>query len=691
MQFRIADTFTDSLAKLTNDEQKSVKTTVFDLQMNPTGNGLRLHKLKRGRDKNFWSVSASMDLRIIIHKTDNSTLVCYVDHHDAAYEWAANRKLEVHPQTGAAQLVEVVETVREIEVPKYVAPSTSDTPSTNKPLRDYADEFLLKYGIPADWLARLRNATENELLELVEHLPAEAAEAILDIATGTIPPVPTPIPTNVDPFDHPDAQRRFRIIENKEELEAALEYPWDKWTIFLHPAQRTLVKKEFNGSARVAGSAGTGKTVVALHRAVHLARVNDESRILLTTFSGALANALRTKLWRLLRHEPRLGENIEVRSLNHVGQRLYRMRGGKYRLADLNVQKGLILNTAQQTEHDFSAAFLWNEWQYAVDLWQIDSWEAYRTIQRIGRKRRLNISQREQLWRIYESVMQQLDEQRLITQNGIFAWLANYFQDVSNVSPYNYVVVDEAQDISVSQLRFLAAIAGNEPDGLFLAGDLGQRIFQAPFSWKNLGVDVRGRSHTLRINYRTSHQIRQQADRLLEQEIADVDGNREDRRQTQSVFNGPSPLIIAAKDEVDEQVRIAEWLNKRLREGVKPHEIAIFVRSKRELNRARHAIELTNHPYCELNEQLRTQVGHLVVSTMHLAKGLEFRAVVVMACDADIIPNENSLESVSDMNELNEMYERERRLLYVACTRARDYLILSYAEEGSEFLDDMKE
>ncbi|HFD86667.1 MAG TPA: DNA helicase, partial [Gammaproteobacteria bacterium] len=316
MQFRIADTFTDSLARLTGDEQKAVKTTAFDLQMNPANPGMSFHKLDRVKDKHFWSVRVSRDLRIIVHKTESSLLLCYVDHHDKAYQWAERRRLETHPKTGAAQLVEIRETVQEITVPVYV-----EKPETvaEKPVlfASLDDETLLSYGVPPDWLDDVRRVDEDGLLELADHLPAEAAEALLELATGGTPEVVSP-PTGIGPFEHPDAQRRFRVMTDTDELARALEYPWEKWTIFLHPAQRELVEKDYNGPARVSGSAGTGKTIVALHRAVHLARKHPEARLLLTTFSEPLANMLRTKLRRLIDNEPRLGERLEVHAMNVI-------------------------------------------------------------------------------------------------------------------------------------------------------------------------------------------------------------------------------------------------------------------------------------------------------------------------------------------------------------------------------------
>jgi len=236
MNFRIADTFTASLTRLTGDEQKASKTTAFDLQMQPAGGGMSFHKLDRAKDKNFWSVRVSSDLRLIVHKSEGSLLLCYVDHHDAAYAWAERRKLVTHPSTGAAQWVQIRETVQDVLVPVFVsAQQKENSPRAvaNKLLfAGRTDEELLSFGVPQEWLEDVKQANEDTLLTLAEHLPAEAAEALLELATGGKPRAVKPAAILLSPFDHPDAQRRFRVMRNIDELQAALEYPWEKWTVF---------------------------------------------------------------------------------------------------------------------------------------------------------------------------------------------------------------------------------------------------------------------------------------------------------------------------------------------------------------------------------------------------------------------------------------------------------------------------
>lgn len=689
MEFRIADTFTNSLAKLTGKEQTATKTTAFDLQMNPANPGLQFHKLERTKDPNFWSVRVSSDIRLIVHKTDASLLLCYVHHHDAAYRWAERRKIERHPKTGAAQLVEVRETVREIAVPKYIE---VEQPAPEQPLlfRDVSDDELLSYGVPAEWLDEVRQVTEDTIFDVADHLPQEAAEALLDLAVGVTPQVPAEVAADTDPFEHPDAQRRFRVMTDVEELRRALDYPWAKWAVFLHPAQRNLVERDYSGPARISGSAGTGKTIVALHRAAHLARRHENARVLLTTFSETLANAIGIQLRQLVSHEPRLAERIEIYSMRGIGRRLYELQFGRPKLASSDLIQTLLSEASAKVEgHKFATHFLCAEWAQVVDAWQLTTWEEYRDVLRLGRKTRLAEKQRKLLWSIFEQVRAALEAQELVTEADMFSRVAIQLAK-SNRPPFDFAVIDEAQDIAVPELRFLAALGGGRENSLFFTGDLGQRIFQQPFSWKALGVEIRGRSHTLRLNYRTSHQIRMQADKLLAPELSDVDGNTENRRGTVSVFNGPPPSIAVFDTEEDEINAVAQWIKKRVAGDVLPGEIGVFVRSSAQLPRARQALQSAGVQAVELDETVATKSGFASLSTMHLAKGLEFRAVAVMACDDEVIPLQQRIETVADDSDLEDIYNTERHLLYVACTRTRDHLLVTGVDPASEYLDDLR-
>ncbi|MEJ8570773.1 3'-5' exonuclease [Microbaculum marinum] len=692
MDFRIADTFTGSLSRLTAQEQKAVKTTAFDLQLDASAPGLSFHKLDRAKDPNFWSVRVNADIRLIVHRTQSSLLLVYVDHHDDAYKWAERRKIERHPTTGAMQLVEVRERVEEVEIfrPKEVPEPVAAAPAAKPKLFDNLRKFeLMGFGVPEEWVNDVRLATEDTLFDIISHLPQEAQEALLKLAVGEAPEPPMTAPVEADPFAHPDAQRRFRVLTNIEELQRALDYPWEKWAVFLHPDQLQYVERSYSGPARISGSAGTGKTVVALHRAVHLARAQPQARVLLTTFSNALANALKVKLQHLAGNEPGVLARITVQSITGVAYDLYSSLFGQPNIASPSLVHTLLTKAAGQDDgQKFSLPFLAGEWSEVVDAWQIENWEGYRDVSRLGRKTRIGGKQRESLWSIFEQLRAGLAERKAVTWSGVFGRLAAHYAGTQK-HPFDFAVVDEAQDIGVAEARFLAAQVSHTPDGLFFAGDLGQRIFQQPFSWKSLGIDVRGRSHTLRINYRTSHQIRTQADRLLPANISDVDGNTESRRGTISVFNGPVPEICTFDTAAEESEAVGRWLGDRLKEGCQPHEVGLFVRTGEQLRRARGAIKTAGASAVELSDKVEAEPGRVAVSTMHLAKGLEFRAVAVMACDDEVLPLQERIETVADESDLEEVYNTERHLLYVACTRARDRLLITGVDPASEFLDDL--
>jgi len=698
MQFRIADSFAKALGKLTAQEQSAAKITVYDLQQDPSAPGLQFHRIDKSKDPNFWSIRSNLDIRLIVHKTAASFLICYVDHHDDAYKWAERRRIDTHPKTGAAQIVEVRERIEEIAVPTYVmaepqvAESEVSQPETQPlPLfTNLSEDDLLDVGVPQDWIADIRQSTEDRFFEIADHIPAESAEALLEYATTGKLLKPAVIEAAIDPFEHPDAQRRFRVLDDVEELKLALEYPWDQWAIFLHPSQRQVVEQKFNGPARVSGSAGTGKTVVALHRAAAILKSDSQARVLLTTFSSPLANSLEHKLQMLTGSNKSDGSALTVRPFDGVAHDLFTLAFGfTPRIASPEQIKGAIEKADSEIESTgFSSRFLASEWSNVIDCWQIDTLDAYRDVPRLGRRNRMGSKQRERVWPVFVRTYELLEAQGLISQPGVFGKVTAHYAEQEH-KPFSHIIVDEAQDLGVPELRMLAAIADQNTGSLFFAGDLGQRIFQEPFSWKALGIDIRGRSRTLKVNYRTSHQIRRTVDRLLPPIVQDVDGNEEDRRGTVSIFNGRDPEVKVFDNRDQEIEELAAWISEVLDDETAPDELDIFVRTNQELSRARAVVAAANQLPLELSERVENREGRISIGTMHLAKGLEFKAVVVMACDDDVLPFQDRIEMVVDEAELDKVYETERHLFYVACTRARDRLLVSGIAPASEFFADL--
>lgn len=698
MNFRIADTFHKALGKLSAQEQSAAKVTVFDLQQDPSAPALKFHRIDKSKDPNFWSIRVNSDVRIIIHKTKDSFLLCHVAHHDDAYKWAERRRIETHPMTGAAQIVEVRELVEEIAIPhimplepQLLAAADVGQERFLPPLfLKLGSDDLLGIGVPEEWIDDVRSVSDDNFFDIADHIPAEATEALLEyISTGVLRK-PSERIEGIDPFDHPDALRRFRIMEDVEELTRALDAPWDQWAVFLHPSQRQMAEQNYGGPARVSGSAGTGKTVVALHRVANLLKATPDAKVLLTTFSSPLANALGRKLALLVGKERGVVPRTTVLPFKGIAKELFTLVCGyDPRPATEDHIKWALQTAADDLGvSEFTIRFLMSEWSKVVDAWQLQTLEAYATVPRLGRKNRMGSKQRERAWPIFEKTRELLNDKGIQTWPQIFAAVTAHYA-AQERKPFTHIVVDEAQDLGVPELRMLAAISEPGENGLFFAGDLGQRIFQEPFSWMALGVDVRGRSKTLKVNYRTSHQIREAVDRLLPGVVRDVDGNEEDRRGTVSVFNGPVPEVRTFANQDDEVKAVGLWIYEAIDEGIAPDEIGVFVRSNDELARARAAVKEAGQTVLELSDRVEAPDGRVSIGAMHLAKGLEFRMVVVMACDDEVLPQQARVETVADEIELDEVYETERHLFYVACTRARERLYISGVDPASEFLGDL--
>ncbi len=681
MKFLIADTFTKSLAKLDGQSQSLIKQAAFDFQVNPSSPGNQFHKLDGARDKGFWSFRVNKDLRIIVHRTEASLALCYADHHDQAYAWAEVRKIEVHPQTGAAQIVEIKERVEEI-VRQVVREERKEAPLFGK----YEPDYLLALGVPVRWLDAVRFVGESGVEQLLGHLPAEASERLLQLACGESVPRPVTV-TTTDPFEHPDAKRRFRVLDSQAELLRALDAPWEQWLVFLHPTQRAVVERRFKGPARLSGSAGTGKSVVAIHRAAHLLTENPQARVLLTTYSRTLSARLGQSADLLLGAGTSERKRLKVSRLHQEARELWTQRTGRvFTAMDSRQRLTALLETAKSRvapSSDFSVAFLRSEWEAVVEPWGIRSWPSYKGVSRAGRATPLGAKQRLVLWKIFEELLRILAERRLTTWTRLCYDAAELLYEER---PYDHVIADECQDFGPAELTLLRALAEPGQNDLFLCSDAGQRIFKAPVAWSSVGIDVRGRSTRLAINYRTTDQIRRFSDKLLPDAMDEGDGEKE-RRSTVSLLNGPIPEVQGFSNAGKEAEGVAKWLKSMLAAGYKPRDIAIFGRTEGILrDRAEPALlkaGLTSHM---LNDEQPPSSMDASLGTMHRAKGLEFKVVVVMGCDAELMPLRSAQKDVVDEADGETLVEQDRHLVYVAMTRARERLLMSYAGKPSRLI-----
>ncbi|MDR3468143.1 MAG: AAA family ATPase [Xanthobacteraceae bacterium] len=676
----LANTFHRSLDRLTNAEQMAAKTVVFDYMADPSRPSLSLHRVDRAKDKGFWTIRVNRDLRIVVYKQNQKSVFCYVAHHDDAYSWAERRRFEVHPVTGAAQIVELVEVVRE-EVKIVTREATRPGVLANED-----QEYLLSLGVPATYLELVQQVDEDGLLELLPRLPEEAQEALMAIATGERPERRPVMLANVeaDPFTHPDAQRRFWVASDEQMVAQALEKPWAEWLVFLHPSQRAAVEKRFNGPARISGSAGTGKSVVAMHRAAHLAREAPSGKILLTTFSKVLSERLSEGMDILLGPSSEVRRRVDVVHL-HAYAHSHASRLNRLAIADDLTIDGLIRQARQGLDAAITNDFLRAEWDAIIDYWGIRSFDEYEAIPRIGRGTPIAGALRRRLWRVFEEVQRHLATKELYTFGDVCDRLRQRIEE-DGIRPFQHVVVDEAQDLGPRELRLVAALAPAGSRSLTFAGDVGQRIFRWPFSWLSAGIDVRGRSHRLKVNYRTTAEIRRFSDHLLPARLTEVDGEAEERGAV-SLLRGPKPGLKGSVDLAGEASVLAEWLSGLRERGVAPDEIAIFARTRRALQETvEPALKRTQMSSTWLVPDKAHESGKVVLGTLHSAKGLEFRAVAIVACSDTQLPLQAALDLATEADEKRLTQDRELSLLYVGCTRARDQLLITWSGNPSRFL-----
>jgi hypothetical protein len=679
----LAQPFTKRLAQMTNQDQKVIRDAVMSMHLDIVGSGtprpgLRWHDLA---GPNMFSISPNKDLRVILYHRGEDYVVLYTDHHDAAYRWADRRRLEVHPYTGAMQLVEIEERTEVVttaeERPEVVAIVSEQT--QEHVFGGYDPEYLLQLGVPERYVQTVRHATLSNAHQLLELLPEDVSVRLLGLLSGEL--VVPPEPLIGDPFQHPDALSLFMVAENEAELEAALSGDWQDWMVFLHPSQRRLAERTYTGPARVTGGAGTGKTVVALHRAARLAR--QGGRVLLTTYSRSLAHHLERRMNQLL-PDVALRAKVRVSTVHNLAHELadqHRLPRGRA-LSSTDELRGALARAARETSSDLDLAFLTSEWRGVIEAQGVRSWEAYRDVRRTGRGTALGVRQRRAVWNVIQRFRSNLSAERQFTWRTVCDAIADGL--AGQAPTFEHVIADEAQDLGPSELRFLLALTSDGPDRLLLSMDEGQRIYQTGFPLKNLGLNFQGRSARLTLNYRTSRQIRTFADQVLPSTLKDADDDTESR-QTLSRFMGPEPEVFRAGSPELELQRAGEWLNARIAEGLDLSELAVFTRHDPE-STARRLQELTGHATHVATKDDVAPPGRIVVSTMHHAKGLEFRAVAILGVNEDSLPSARRLAELQDPGDRETLIQQEGHLLYVATTRARDWLLLTYSGTPSRFL-----
>ena len=701
--------FLAQTAKLPTSVHAKVLKWAMLFQTDPTAPGIHYETI-HSQDPNLRSVRIDSDWRGIVHKPERGNVytLLYVDHHEAAYAWAKNRKLVINRVTGAMQLV-VVETLTSvvegmpaaaIDVP-LAMPSGgtgASAPADDAWVRCDAlsDDQLMALGVPDDWLARVRRiSSELELDGLQESLPVEAYEGLFLIGAGdTVEQVLSARETRVDrkidtgDFEaallQPESQSRFVVVTDDAAMAAMLNAPLAQWRVFLHPMQHKLASGSRSGPVRVLGGAGTGKTVLAMHRAKWLAEnaTADGQRVLFTTFTKNLARDIEDNLKSLC--SARTLEKIEVKNLDAWVYAFLRARRYPHRIVygrrdDTGAKAAWNAALAlHDSALDLPEDFYDEEFDQVILAQGVTSRDEYRAARRTGRRVVLARAKRDAIWPVFEEYRQQLGTRQLKEVDDAYRDAAALLDTEAAEAktegrevpaPYVSVIVDETQDFGPQALRLLRAMIPHASNDLFFVGDGHQRIYpRNRAAMSKCGIDIRGRSRKLYLNYRTTAEIRNQAVALLEGvDIDDLDDGHDELRKYKSLSHGPKPQVIHA-DGVDVAISQAMAFLKAWRDldssatadsGSVPKTSAVLVRtaSARAAIEQRCKSEGMPTVVIDKDQTLAASPGAVRLATLHRAKGLEFDRVVVVGRQA-------ALGDVEDT-------AYERRLLYVALTRAK--------------------
>lgn len=657
---------------------------------NPRHPSLTFHELDHTKHKGWWAYYVNKDIRVIVSDQGDSWVVCYVDHHDAAYQWAERRRFTMDLTTGSYSIAPPVD-----EAIEATAAPDEASAAFHAPLSGYTPEQIMRLGIPdRDWAEQLTKATKEQLERILEQaleddwFPEDVIERLLHLIDKT-KSYRELLPPQVSVLMPSELMRRrprdFWSPESEQEIRKAIQRGWQEWIIFLHPAQREAVERDLKGAIRVGGGAGTGKTVVAAHRTAWLATRYPNEPILLTTYTRVLADNLKRRVEQIIGSLH--GTGIEVLTLHALAVRLFTQKLNRTEaIVDTEAQNALLEQAIREVNSPYDLAFVRPEWETIIDPWQVRDLETYLQIERVGRKMPLQPKQREELWRVFERMWCLLEEQHLTTFSAVCYAVAEYLNQHPEAR-YRCVVVDEAQDFGPAELTLIRALAPTDlENALFLCADTRQRIYRPAVPWLRFGIDTRGRSYTLRVNYRTTRQIQDFAERVLPEAI---EGVQEDETRILSdrpiaLMHGVVPKVRGYESREAEMRGLKEWIYRCLNENIQPGEIAIFARSENALKPVETMLrdEVSRERGIQARRLKRDTppVPHEInYGTAHNAKGLEFRAVAVVQVTAGHFPNYAAIKDVVDTAERKVTEDQERQLLYTVCTRARERLYISWS------------
>ena len=694
--------FLEAYAFLPRPQQRKVRTLITRFAADPASPGLNYERVQASDNLRSLRIDRAYRAIVLQPSSGGVHLMLWADKHDEAYDWARRHHCRVNPDTGALQIYEPQETSEAVR--SAVGPT--EAPPEPGPFMALRDRQLRRLGIPEAMLPEVRALDGEAALDAIQkRLPLEAYESLfLYLAGGSYEELVRDREKIEDEVDTDDIAKalerlesrgRFVVVDNEMELEEVLSAPLEKWRVFLHPSQRRLVERKWNGPVRVLGGAGTGKTVVAMHRARWLARnLAEGERILFLTFTRNLAADIENNLRTIC--SPQEMRRIDVTNLDRWVYGFLRRR---------SLERQIVYNRGNPP---------WNEiWQQALglkdsslnlpDAFYADEFDQivlangittaaeYLRVPRTGRGTPLRRAQRARVWPVFEDYRLNLSLQGGKEMDDAYRDAATLLAEDRGGLAYTAAIVDEAQDLGTQAYRLIRALVPEGPNDLFIVGDGHQRIYgRSRVVLGRCGIRIVGRSHKLKLNYRTTEETRSWAVRLLDgREIDDLDGGLDDHQGFKSLTHGPSPQVIVFDSAEQQAAFIVRWLGDLAGRGKSLRSTCIVARTRGERDSVGQAIEEAGLPGVVLEQDLPDDASDDAVrlATMHRVKGLEFDRVIMASVNEGVVPLPKAIQGHADDSAREWAETEERALVYVAATRARKELLVLGHGTASSFFD----
>ena len=703
MTVALSNDFLLAYSSVQKGHQKKVREFIELFRERPDSPGIHYEPIESAKGKSLYSVRIDQAYRaVVFHPASSVYVLTWVDHHDEAYDWAASKTFQVNPLTGALQVLntEVVEAA-----PAAAVASGQQAAGLFDGVKD---KHLLRLGVPEALLPLVRGLRSDSDLERAERqIPQEAYEALFLLASGysldevfqEVDKRDEEVPVNTGDFvaalRNEDSRRRFYVVDEAKELTEILSAPLEQWRVFLHPKQRKLVTMRASGPVRVLGGAGTGKTVVAMHRAKYLAEqvfTGKEDRVLVTTFTKNLATDIFENLRKICAAEAMA--RIEVVNLDAWVSNFLRTQGYRHQVVFDDEGNECWRNALNLVPGELALPenFYRTEWEDVIQAQNITSAEQYVKAARLGRGTRLGRDLKKRIWPVFQEYRAQMNEQGKKEYIDLIRDARSLLETRKITLPYRSVVIDEAQDMSAEAFRLLRAIVPAGENDILLVGDAHQRIYHHRVTLGQCGINIKGRGKKLKVNYRTTEETRRFAVALLEgRDIDDLDGGQDQQKGYMSLTHGEPPIVRRFRTFAEEAAFVKARIQELTAQATAQEAICVVGRTRKVLEAYTAYLRGEGMETYEIRRDAAEQRDKpgVRIATMHRVKGLEFEHMLIVSANKGIVPLDQAIRDGEDAVAKQNAETAERALLYVALTRAKKSASITGFGEFSPFLSDV--